>query len=222
MRILLCAPTVFEIAGIIDFLDVNGSKLSFSKYEYLGHTIEVFVTGVGSIQTTYGMSQLDTSTRIDYAIQVGLAGAFTKSLSLGDVVIVESDTFADIGVEESDGTFLDIYALELANKDMFPFKNGLITNDSRVQTPHRKVTAITVNTVSGAQQTIDRRKQRFQADIETMEGAAFFYCCKMQEIPCLQVRAISNFVEPRNKDNWEIDLALTNLKIEFIRIFQSL
>jgi futalosine hydrolase len=44
-----------------------------------------------------------------------------------------------------------------------------------------------------------------------MEGAAFFYACRQFNIPCLQIRAVSNYVEKRNRDNWDIPLAIKNL-----------
>jgi futalosine hydrolase len=44
-----------------------------------------------------------------------------------------------------------------------------------------------------------------------MEGATFFYICCREKIPFLALRAISNKVEPRNKSNWDIMLALNNL-----------
>src|SRR5690606_23292382 len=47
--------------------------------------------------------------------------------------------------------------------------------------------------------------------LESMEGAAVFYACAQEELPCIQVRAISNYVEQRDKSSWKIDLAITNL-----------
>jgi len=44
-----------------------------------------------------------------------------------------------------------------------------------------------------------------------MEGAAVFYACKRENIDCLQIRSVSNYVEPRNKENWQIGLAIRNL-----------
>jgi len=52
-----------------------------------------------------------------------------------------------------------------------------------------------------------------------MEGAAVLYCCEQLGIPCLQIRSVSNYVEPRNRNNWEIALAISNLNkwaIEFL------
>ena len=44
-----------------------------------------------------------------------------------------------------------------------------------------------------------------------MEGATFFYICAREKIPFLSLRAISNKVEPGNRDAWDIQLALGNL-----------
>ena len=75
----------------------------------------------------------------------------------------------------------------------------------------KPVRAITVNTVTGSDITRDKLVKKFNPDIETMEGATFFYICAMEKIPFLAVRAISNKVEPGNIRAWDIPLALENL-----------
>ncbi len=49
--------------------------------------------------------------------------------------------------------------------------------------------------------------------MESMEGAAVFYAALRFNTPCVQIRAVSNFVEPRNRESWEIGKALTALGI---------
>ena len=44
-----------------------------------------------------------------------------------------------------------------------------------------------------------------------MEGAAFMYACMIQGIAHAQVRAVSNFVEKRNRDAWKIADAIRSL-----------
>jgi futalosine hydrolase len=73
------------------------------------------------------------------------------------------------------------------------------------------VNAITVNTTSGTEITIKKLRRKYNPDIETMEGATFFYICAIEKIPFLALRAISNKVEPRNKKEWDIPLALQSL-----------
>jgi futalosine hydrolase len=49
-----------------------------------------------------------------------------------------------------------------------------------------------------------------------MEGAAFHFVCLREEIPFMQIRVVSNYVEPRNKNSWNIPLAIANLN-DFLR-----
>jgi futalosine hydrolase len=75
----------------------------------------------------------------------------------------------------------------------------------------KQATAITVNTVHGNEPSIKKLADRLQPQLESMEGAAFFYACRQADVPCLQIRAVSNYVEKRNRDAWRIELAIKNL-----------
>lgn len=44
-----------------------------------------------------------------------------------------------------------------------------------------------------------------------MEGAAVFYVANQLNIPAIQIRSISNYVEPRDRANWKIQEALSSL-----------
>lgn len=223
MKIIITAPTVFEIAPIIKTLDEQATKLSFSKYSYNGHELEVLVTGIGSVRTAIAMVQLNTMNKIDLAIQVGVAGSYDRSIRLGSVVLVTKDRFGDIGVEEQDGTFTSAETLGLEDGNQYPYTDGWIHyNLKKHQFDNQEVRGITVNTVSGTTKTIQQRKSLYNPHIESMEGAAFYYACRVLDIECIQMRAISNYVEPRNKDNWRIDQAIENLEKEFFRILPIL
>jgi len=84
------------------------------------------------------------------------------------------------------------------------------------------VTGITVNRVHGTTDSILKTIHQFDPDVETMEGAAVGYVCWKVGIPWVQIRAISNRVEPRNKDNWNIPLALENLHDEVMKYLKQL
>ena len=124
------------------------------------------------------------------ALNIGIAGSYNQSLVIGDVVMPVTDCFADAGIEDG-SRFLSIYeaGLDIA----------------------RPVNAITVNTATGSDSTRDKLFRKYKPDIETMEGATFFYICSREGIPFTALRAVSNMVEPRDKRNWDIKLALTNL-----------
>jgi futalosine hydrolase len=63
--------------------------------------------------------------------------------------------------------------------------------------------------------------ERYHPDIETMEGAAFFYVCSRENIPFLAIRAVSNKVELRNREKWNIPLAINNLSEKFGELLLS-
>ena len=86
----------------------------------------------------------------------------------------------------------------------------------------KNVKGITVNTVHGNTDSIDKIIKRLNPEIETMEGAAFFYVCEKENITSLQLRAISNYVEKRNRDAWNIPFALNNLKISIANLIADI
>ncbi len=53
-----------------------------------------------------------------------------------------------------------------------------------------------------------------------MEGAAFHYACLQENIPFLQLRSISNYVEVRDKSKWKIQLAIKELNDTLIKYFE--
>ena len=84
------------------------------------------------------------------------------------------------------------------------------------------VKGITVNTTHGTISSINKVRDLFNPQVESMEGAAFLYACLAESVNCFQIRTISNKVEKRNKDNWDIPLAINHLCKTGIEIIDSL
>ena len=95
-------------------------------------------------------------------------------------------------------------------------------NKNRASTGLRKCSGLTVNCVNGASDSIAKIKAKYDADVESMEGAGFLYACRSMDIHHHQLRAISNRVEPRNKDNWRIQEAIDNLNKELINLIGNM
>jgi futalosine hydrolase len=81
-----------------------------------------------------------------------------------------------------------------------------------------KASSITVNKVHGNEKTIKIIKDKYQADTENMEGLAFYYLLKLIQKPGIEIRAVSNYVEKRNKENWDLKNAILNLNSELKKI----
>jgi len=172
-------------------------------------TVEVLVTGVGMINTALSLTKRLSEKSYDLVINIGVAGAF-NTLNLGDVVEVTEDIFSEIGFENgiSFSAFTDF---DLKKKYKVEGKTNL-----------QQAKGITVNTVHGNEESIAEIIKRLNPDVESMEGAACFKVCQEFEIPCLQIRAISNKVEKRNKTNWDLPLAINNLNTTVAQIITEL
>lgn len=185
-------------------------------------SFSILVTGVGTVATTWAMARwISSNPGPDLAINIGLAGSYGKNINPGDVVMPVMDCFADAGIETGEG-FRTLAEAGLEDPDRFPFSKGRIIADNGIVRKAagivKPVSAITVNTASGSETTIERLRKIYDPDIETMEGAAFFYVCSMAGVPFIALRAVSNIVEPRNRDKWEIRLALDNLSLKLKEI----
>jgi futalosine hydrolase len=212
IKILLVTATEIEaraLKKIKSLISISGG------YRVGDLEIMILIAGIGSISTAWSMKEwISVNGKPDLAINVGIAGSYNDKYGIGDVVMPVSDCFADAGVEDG-SEFVTLFEAGLVSSESIPFKNGIITAENgytdRIKNILSPVRAITVNTSSGSESTIMRLKEKFNPDIETMEGATFFYICARENIPFLALRAISNRVEPRNKSNWNISLALDNL-----------
>ena len=184
-------------------------------FKFANFELSLLITGVGSVATAWTMTKWISSNEKPYlAINAGIAGSYRQDIKIGDVVMPVTDCFADAGIDSGKG-FLTLWEAGLEDPDSFPFKNGKIIAGNRFVAEASKVVrsanAITVNTSTGSSENIEKLANKFNPDIETMEGATFFYICSRGNIPFLALRSISNMVEPRNKENWQITLALENL-----------
>ncbi len=177
-----------------------------------GAAVSALITGVGIHATAFHLGRILAMHHFDLAVNIGLAGSFSKELFPGEVVEVVTDEFGDLGAEDHDD-FLNIFQLGMADSFDPVFQGGLLKpiagglNSLGI----RKVRGTTVNTVHGAARSIQAFSSRSSAEIETMEGAAFFYCCNFMKIPSMQIRAISNYVEPRNREAWQVKEAIMAL-----------
>jgi futalosine hydrolase len=207
MQILLIAATTFEI----------------EPFTAANKHVDVLLTGVGVPSTMYHLQKRIHQLDYDCIIQAGIAGSFTNNIELGKVVLVQQDSFADLGIEEK-GNYNPIFNTGFADKDEFPFTNGWLinANEALLKTGLPKVKALTINKVSDSELQKQQFIKIFNADIETMEGAALHYVCLQEAIPFIQIRSISNHVGERDKTKWKIKDAIENLNKELATLINQL
>lgn len=197
MRILIVAATDFEVESL-------KSKVESQNLEPSTLNFQLLVTGAGMVATSFALGKHMATNQYDLAINLGIAGSFDRNIALGDVVEINEDTLVELGAEDDD-EFIPI--------DKLGFGESVFRSTYALpaQFNLKKTNAITVNTVHGNEASIKKLSTRMNAQIESMEGAAFFYACRQMGVPCMQIRAVSNYVEKRNRDAWQIGLAIKNL-----------
>ncbi|WP_343531147.1 futalosine hydrolase [Pedobacter sp.] len=195
MKTLVVAATQAEIAPTLAHFGIASNN--FIETE----NFDLLITGVGMVATAFALGQ-KLNNKYTLVLNVGIAGSFDREISLGEVVNITHDTFAELGAEDHDN-FITLPQLGFGENSFSPTTETALTL--------REVKGITVNKVHGNAQSIEKTIQLHQPQTESMEGAAVFYACQQLNIPVLQIRSISNYVEPRNRESWKIGLAVKNL-----------
>ncbi|MDG2138744.1 MAG: futalosine hydrolase [Flavobacteriales bacterium] len=162
---------------------------------------EILISGVGIPNACYALTNHLQENKPDLIINMGVAGSFNREYLVGDVFEVAKDSFSEIGAENGEG-FLSAKDIGLDITTSFDYVPKTSLNQAQ---------GITVNTIHGNNDSIKEVMSRLRPDLESMEGAAFMMICQRFNINFIQVRSVSNFVEERNKDNWNLDLAIKNL-----------
>ncbi|MGZ5134632.1 MAG: futalosine hydrolase [Flavitalea sp.] len=217
MNILIAAATAFEIDPAIEFVRKENFRLQNNE-------ISILITGVGGVATTYKLSKSLVAKRPDYIIQAGIAGTFDEKLEIGTVVCVEDEMLGDLGAEEKN-EFNDVFDLGLMDENEVPFNKKVLRNPFKEELNRYGlpiVKSIGINEITTSKQRIDLLRQKYNPAIESMEGVAFHYVCLQEKVRFLQLRAISNVVGERDKNNWDLRLAIQNLNTWLIDFIQSI
>jgi futalosine hydrolase len=226
MNILIVSATYLEIEPLLlqfDFEEEVNQKLK--RYSYNKHNIDVLIPGVGMTCTAYWMGKTLNSKLYDVAINLGLAGSFDDNFPIGTTVNITADRISKLGAEDGE-TFLSLVDMDLIVDEDFILNQAEMKNTIPLKNPVidalEKVSGLTVNTTHGDDSSILKIKTLFNPQVESMEGAAFFYACLFEGITCTQIRTISNKVEKRNRANWDIPLAVKNLCATGLNLLNNL
>jgi futalosine hydrolase len=198
MKTLVVAATLDEVRDIYKHFGLKESPFAEAL------NFDILITGVGMTATAFALGR-KLQSRYTQVLNLGIAGAFDRNIALGELVYITSDLFSELGAEDG---------LEFISIDALGFGSARVEAKA-IDNPHlnglQHGRGITVNTVHGETESIEKVIERYHPTVESMEGAAVLYACAQCGIPAIQVRSISNYVETRNRDNWKIGLAIKNL-----------
>ena len=214
MKILVAAATPIEISPFLKQL--REDPLIFSN-------TDVLITGIGLTATTYTLSQQFQIYKPDLVIQAGVGGCFDKTKPLGTVVAVKQETIADQSVIEIN-QLKTLFDLKLIPHNQFPYRNGWLINKNELlkNIKLQKVKGISVNEITTSKKKMMFYENHFSPVVESMEGAALHYTCLMENIPFIQIRAVSNYIAERNKKKWNMKESVDNLNKELVKTLKNI
>lgn len=216
MRIVICAATAAEIEPLM----AHSHNLLPEKPENLN--LFYVIHGVGLLSAAVSLTGICLQMKPDLIVQAGIAGSFDQQYPIGSAVLVKDEQLGDMGVYEANG-WKDLFdsGLKKESSDAYTHRklvNRRINDFALLKLP--AVSAVTVNQISTGINHIDMLRRKYQVQIESMEGAALHYTCLKHHIPFLQVRSISNTVGERNKQYWNIPLAIEQLNTTLLTLLQ--
>ena len=194
-----------------------------SKVVYEGklHGKTVFLThsGVGKVNAAHSVTLLLENHDIDMVVLFGIGGAYTN-MGVGDIAVAQNENYAEEGVLTKDGW----QSMELTGFPLLKNEKEYYNTFSLDMALSRFAVAaledvglnvhsgnfITVSQCSGTTEAGQILMKRFNGLCENTEGAAVVHICTMYGVPVVEIRGVSNMVEDRDMEKWDIKGAASN------------
>jgi futalosine hydrolase len=189
----------------------------------------VVVSGIGAVNAALATQRALFNSSAALVISVGIGGAYPNSgLSLAAVAIASSCIYAGLGAMNNDD-FLDLEQLGFAlieqptatiynQLPVAPWAKALASAHSLAYGPF-----LTLETVTGSLERAHWLQKRYpSALVEGMEGAGVAQAALQHGIACLELRAISNPVGPRDRSSWDIGGALRALQLCLLQLWPDI
>ncbi|MFF4589120.1 futalosine hydrolase [Streptomyces sp. NPDC001388] len=186
-----------------------------------GETFDLLAAGVGPALAAASVAAALTAARLrdtpyGLVVSAGIGGGFLPAAPVGSLVVADRITVADLGAESPDspGGFLPVTELGFGRVTHIPPRS--LVRQAADATGARTGTVLTVSTVTGtAARAAVLRERHPRALAEAMEGFGVAEAADAHGAACLEIRAVSNPVGPRDRAAWRIGDALAALTTAF-------
>jgi futalosine hydrolase len=176
------------------------------------------VGGLGAVNTAHALTCVLQARGPALVLQVGVGGAYPGGLAIGDLALAASEHYGDLGVRTAEGwqpaDKIGIPVLELDGDryyNDFPLDAELAARAAAILRHSAELGSgigigpfLTVQECTGLTSLAEERAARQGAICENMEGAAAAHLCRLYGVSFLEVRGISNLVEDRRREAWDL------------------
>lgn len=240
MIALLCSVQA-EAQLLLADLVVTGMTRLGSKSIIAGtiadQQVLLCVGGMGKVNAAHAAALMIGEFSPDTLLIFGVGGAYPASGAVvGDVVLAQVEIAGDEGVLTHDGfkdmEYIGIPLLKTATSVIFttyPASEPLLkqalhtlaTSSEPGRTDVQYGPFVTLSTCTGTAERARELEERYHGLCENMEGAAAAQVAGLHAIPWLEVRGISNIVEDRDLQKWDIPKAAEAVQKAVLRILEG-
>ena len=197
-----------EINAIKEYLTVTKEtkiyELTFIEGLISDKECVIVEGGVGKVNAARTAQILIDNFKIDYLLNVGVAGGIDESLNVGDIVIGQRLVQHDFDITAFDnkkGYIPNIGDYINADEELVNLANKVIKN---TENTHVKTGTIASGDIFITDQNISKEiNKEFDALCVEMEGASIAQVAKLCNIPFLILRSISDVPNNNNKVTYE-------------------
>ncbi len=226
MNILLISAIEKELENILLKISHSscykhvGKKIVSGKL--YGKTINILISGPGIVNAAHALTYAIINLKPDLIILSGCAGSFAKSdLYVGDIAVATKEIDVHLGIEPENSLKntkeLPFYIINnnFKLKNIYPLDTVFANNAFSIINRYFKNIDVTVKTgpfitvsqITATKKTADYYYNRYVPCMESMEGSAIAHIAILYKIPLIEIRASSNLVGIREKDQWNLDIA---------------
>lgn len=161
------------------------------------------VCGIGPVEAAIATADALARAPYELAINAGIAGVFPGRGEVGDAFAVADALYADLELEGGAPLpFALAGRAESSAVALAPFRDGRIAAHIG-QAATRIGRGLTTATITASDRRAALLAQRFDCDLEAMEGFAVLRAAARAGVPALEVRGISNVVGRRTTNRWD-------------------
>ncbi|MCC7261761.1 MAG: futalosine hydrolase [Candidatus Latescibacteria bacterium] len=201
-----------------------------------GRQVLLVAGGIGAVNTAHALTCALQARQPALVLQVGVGGAYLDAgLGPGDVALASAENYGDLGVRTLAGwqsaelIGIPVLQQEQSYFNHFPLDPDLVARaEQRLRASYAGGQPVlgcgpfvTVQECSGTASLGRERAARFGGLCENMEGAAAAHLCRLYQVPFLEVRGISNLVEDRRREGWDLPLACQRAQQAVLRLIEE-
>ena len=176
--------------------------------------VHAFSGGVGPVAAAITTATLlATEPSYDVVVNAGIAGGFKDRVAIGDIVLANLTTFADVGARTDDG-FLTLRDMGMQQDSSLALGDQRLVDRISAARQLASGEVLTLACMTGTGPHAEELARRYpRALAEAMEGFAVIAATGGYDNVrfVAEVRAISNIIGRRDRSTWNIPLAFDAL-----------